>query len=351
MAELDSLFQELVERKASDLHLAVGLPIKMRIDGELRIVRERKLTEDDAERLMREIVSEARWESFLEDRDLDFSCGLSDVVRLRVNYFFHHRGVGAIFRVIPTRILTCEELGVPKAIVNLARLPRGLVLVTGPTGSGKSTTLAALIDTINANAHKHIITIEEPIEYVHEDQSSVIVQREVGVDTASFARALRGAVREDPDVILVGELRDLETVSLTLEAAEMGFLVFGTLHTNSAAKTMDRIVDLFSPERQAGIRITLAASLRGVVSQQLLRRAGGKGRVAVHEILLASQAVANVIREGRSEKLFSIIQAGRGAGMQTMDQALQAAVDAGMIEGKEAWRKAHQKALFERYID
>ena len=351
MAELDTLFRELVERKASDLHLAVGLPIKMRIDGELRVVREKKLTEDDAERLLRELVTESRWENFLEDRDLDFSYGLSDVVRLRVNYFFHHRGVGAIFRVIPTRILTCEELGIPEAVVELAQLPRGLVLVTGPTGSGKSTTLAALVDKINTSRQKHIITIEEPIEFIHEDKNSVIVQREVGVDTASFARALRGAVREDPDVILVGELRDLETVSLTLEAAEMGFLVFGTLHTNSASKTMDRIVDLFSPERQAGIRITLAASLRGVVSQQLLRRANGKGRVAVHEIFLASQAVANVIREGRSEKLFSIIQAGRGAGMQTMDQALQAAVDTGMVEGKDGWRKAHQKALFERYVD
>jgi len=345
--KLDELFKEMVERKASDLHLAVGLPVKMRIHGHLEAVRSEPLTAVDAVEMLQELVTPDQWGQYLEVHDLDFAYQVPDVVRLRANYFVHQGGLGAIFRVIPTKILSCDDLNVPDVVVGLAELRSGMVLVTGPTGSGKSTTLAAMVDHINANFARHIITIEEPVEFVHEDKKSVLLQREVGMNSSSFAGALRAAVREDPDVILVGEMRDRETVALALRAAEMGFMILGTLHTNSAPKTLDRIIDIFPAAEQVAAQISLAASLRGVVSQQLLRRVSGKGRVAAFEVLVGSMAVSNAVREGDTAKIYSIIQSGRGLGMETMDDALKTLVNAGAVELDEARRKAHDKGKFD----
>ena len=347
MPRLDELFEEMVERKASDLHLAVGLPVKMRIHGHLEAVREGPLSAMDAAEMLQELVEPDQWTRYLEHHDLDFAYQVPEVVRLRANYFVHQGGLGAIFRVIPTKILSCEDLNVPDIVVSLASVRSGMVLVTGPTGSGKSTTLAAMIDHVNANAARHIITIEEPVEFIHQDKKSVVLQREVGMHSSSFAGALRAAVREDPDVIMVGEMRDRETVSLALRAAEMGFMILGTLHTNSAAKTLDRVIDIFPAAEQGAAQIALAASLRGVISQQLLRRVSGKGRVAAFEILVGSLAVSNALREGDTAKIYSIIQAGRGLGMETMDDALATLVNAGAVELDEARRKAHDKGKFD----
>ncbi len=347
MPLLDALFEEMVERKASDLHLAVGLPIKMRIHGHLEPVRTEDLTAVDAVEMLQELVNPEQWGRYLEEHDLDFAYQVPGVVRLRANYFVHQGGLGAIFRVIPTRILSCEDLNVPDVVVGLAEVRSGMVLVTGPTGSGKSTTLAAMVDHINTNFARHIITIEEPVEFVHEDKKSVILQREVGMNASSFAGALQAATREDPDVILVGEMRDRETVALALRAAEMGFMILGTLHTNSAAKTLDRIIDIFPAAEQVAAQISLAASLRGVVSQQLLRRVSGKGRVAAFEVLVGSLAVSNAVREGDTAKIYSIIQSGRGLGMETMDDSLRTLVNAGAVELDEARRKAHDKGKFD----
>jgi len=322
MAAIDPLLKRLVQAGASDLHLAVGLPIKMRVGGELEVLRERPLTDEEAERLLREVCGERRWKRFVDRKDLDFAYGVPGLVRLRASYLQTGRGLAAVFHTVPDRVATCEELGLPPQVVAMADAPRGLVLVTGPTGSGKSTTLAAMIDRINARATRHIILLEDPIEFLHNDQRSMIVQREIGTHAASFARALRAAVREDPDVILVGELRDAETMALALDAAEMGFLVFGTLHTNGAARSMDRIIDMFPPARQPAARLALASCLRGVVSQLLLRTADGQGRVAVHEVLTVTPGVRNLVRAGDSAKLRSAMQSGRSQGMQTLDQAL-----------------------------
>ncbi|MBM4370156.1 MAG: type IV pilus twitching motility protein PilT [Deltaproteobacteria bacterium] len=347
MPRLDELFRDMVARKASDLHLAVGVQPKMRIHGHLEPVRERELDAAEAGELLSELVAPEQWSRFLEHHDLDFAHQVPGVVRLRANYFVHQGGLGAVFRVIPTEILSCEDLNLPETVVSLAELRSGMVLVTGPTGSGKSTTLAAMLDHINAQHARHIITIEEPVEFVHRDRKSVVVQREVGVHAASFSGALRAAVREDPDVIMVGEMRDRETVSLALRAAEMGFLIFGTLHTNSAAKTIDRIIDIFPASEQGAARISLASSLRGVVSQQLLRRVSGKGRVAAFEILVGTLAVTNAVREGDTAKLYSIIQSGRGLGMETMDDALRTLVSCGAVTLEEARRKAIDKSKFD----
>jgi len=344
VAELDKLFAMMTERKASDLHLAVGVPIKMRIHGQLEVIVPEPLGEIEAEEMLRELVTLDQWERFRRTRDLDFAHEVPGLVRLRGNYFHHYGGIGAVFRIIPTRILSCSDLGVPRAIVDLACTPRGMVLVTGPTGSGKSTTLAAMVDYINSNMRRHIITIEEPIEFLHEDKLSVIVQREVGVNARTFEEALRGALREDPDVILVGEMRDRETVSLALTASEMGFLVLGTLHTNGAAKTIDRVVDIFPAPQQPAARLALSASLKGVISQQLLRRWNGEGRVAAYEILIGSMALSTMIREGDSSQITSLIQAGKSRGMQTMDQALAELVKNGVVSIDEAARKAHDKS-------
>jgi len=348
--KLDRLFRELTTRGASDLHLAVGLPIKLRIHGHLEVVRTTPLKAEDAESLMRELVTQEQWASFNQTHDLDFAYGIPGVVRLRANYFRHQGGLGAIFRVVPNDVMTCEQLGLPPSVVKMVECRQGLILVTGPTGSGKSTTLAALIDAINQRQYKHIITIEEPIEFLHSDHRSVVVQREIGTHAESFPTALRAAVRQDPDVILVGELRDTETMALALTAAEMGFLVLGTLHTGSAAKAIDRIVDLFPAGLQAGVRSRVSLCLRGVVAQILVRTADGMGRIALHEVLVGSPAVANIIREASSAKLYSVIQAGAGKGMQTMDQSLMAAVKAVKITPDEAWRRARDKTLFERLL-
>ena len=349
MPWLDSVFAELPKKKASDLHLAADAPLKVRILGELEVMDERPIPMVEVVRIMKELVSADDWERFQKAGELDFGYGLPGTVRLRAHYFIHHGGPGAVFRTITNRVPQLHELKLPAAISKLASLRRGLVLVTGPTGCGKSTTLAALIDAINSRSKRHIITIEEPVEYVHQDRHSIIVQREVGKHVASFSAAVRAAVRQDPDVILVGEMRDPQTMALALEAARTGFLVFGTLHTNGAAKAIDRIVDFFSPERQNAIRQTMAATLRAVVSQLLLRDRTGRARYAVAEILMVNQAAQTLIREGKVAQLYSLMQRSSGEGMITMDQALLKAVQSKRASPHEAWRRAQDKSLFEAY--
>ena len=349
MARLDPFFTRIGELDASDLHLVAGFPVKMRVDGELQVVDARPLDGQSLEAMMRELVTPARWSRFEERWSLDFSYAAPDGIRLRASYLRHQGGLAAIFRTIPPRVRSAQELGLPEPVFRFARLRRGLVLVTGPTGSGKSTTLAALVDLINAESARHIVLIEDPIEFVHRDRRSFVVQREVGSHASSFARALRAAVREDPDVILVGELRDEETMGLALEAAEMGFLVFGTLHTSGAAKTVDRVIDIFDQPRQPAARLTLSSTLAGVVSQLLLPRADGPGRVAIHEVLVGTPAVRNALRNADVAKLHSMIQTGASFGMQTMDQGLTEALRQGLIHGRHAWAKAADKGPFARW--
>ena len=300
--------------------------------------------------MRRELTSDAQWEEYSGCGDLDFAYGLEGVARFRANFLRQENGAGAVFRIIPERIVALDDLGLPKAIEALAHLRSGLVLVTGPTGSGKSTTLAAIIDKINTTYRRHIVTIEDPVEFVHANKLSVFSQREVGHDTVSFAAALRAAIRQDADVILVGEMRDLETIAMAITAAEMGALVFGTLHTNGAANTIDRLVDAFPAEEQAQVRVTLAESLAGVVSQLLLKTADGQGRLAVNEILLKTPGLPNIIREGNTPMLTSIIQGGRAQGMQLMDDALMGLVEAKRISARDAYMKATDKARFESLI-
>ncbi len=348
MSAMQKLLARLQGEGGSDLHLAAGLPPRMRLKGSLEAIDGWRSVDDESLRiLLREITSEDQWEAFETEKDLDFAYGIPGVARFRANYFFQERGVGAVFRVIPEEILSLEALGLPASVERFAHLDRGLVLVTGPTGSGKSTTLAAIIDKINDTYAKHIVTIEDPVEFVHPNKKSVFSHREVGVHADSFGPALRGALRQDADVVLVGEMRDYETISLALTAAEMGSLVFGTLHTNSAAKTIDRVVDAFPADEQPQARLSLSESLAGVVSQLLLRGADGTGRCAANEILIRTPALANVIREGNTPMLLSIIQAGRNEGMQTMDDALLALVQEGRIDPEDAYRKATEKARFE----
>lgn len=349
MPELDHLFKKLKNQKASDLHLLVGNPIKMRIDGDLESVSKKPMTSRKLTKILQELVSKEQWSQFLSNHELDFSYALPDVMRLRGSYFMTEQGLGAVFRIIPEHIPSIKTLGIPKAVTKFSNLESGLVLVTGPTGSGKSTTLAALIDLINTNQSKHIILIEDPTEYVHHDKKSFLAQREVGTHTASFSRAIRGAMRQDPDVILVGEIRDEETMSLTLEAAEKGVLVLGTLHTNGAARAVARVIDLFPASRQLAAKLALANSLRGVVSQLLVRKASGKGRIAIHEILIADRAVTNLVRTGDNNKLHSAIQLGKKIGMKTMDDALEAALKEELITGETVYAKATDKQRFNKY--
>jgi twitching motility protein PilT len=352
MARIDELFLYLKEKQGSDLHLAAGLEPRVRVHGALEPVAERSpLSHDELLPLLREIVSEEDWNEYLSSGDLDFAYGLAGVARFRANFLRQENGCGAVFRIIPEKIVPLEDLNLPQAIAGLAHLQQGLVLVTGPTGSGKSTTLAAIIDCINSTYPKHIVTIEDPVEFVHQNKLSVFSQREVGSDTESFGAALRAAIRQDADVILVGEMRDLETISLAITAAEMGALVFGTLHTNGAANTIDRLIDAFPADEQAQIRTTLAESIAGIVSQLLLRTADGRGRCAVNEILLKTSGLPNVIREGNTPMITSIIQAGRAQGMQLMDDALMALVEQGRITPREAYMKASNKARFEGMIE
>ncbi|MEB2344888.1 MAG: type IV pilus twitching motility protein PilT [Deltaproteobacteria bacterium] len=350
MGSLTEMLVALREQGGSDLHLAAGQPPRMRRKGSLDPIEGAAPLDDAGVRaLLREIATPAQWESYEQQNDLDFAYGIPGVARFRANYFAHENGAGAVFRIIPEEILTLEELALPKAAHSFAHLDRGLVLVTGPTGSGKSTTLAAIINEINEAYAKHVLTIEDPIEFVHPNKRCVFSHREVGIHSRGFAPALRAALREDADVILVGEMRDYETISLALAAAEMGALVFGTLHTNGAAKTIDRVIDAFPADEQPQARLSLSESLAGVVSQQLLRTADGKGRCAANEVLIRTSGLANVIREGNTPMLLNIMQSGKAAGMQTMDDALLALVQANRIRPADAYFKATDKARFEQY--
>jgi twitching motility protein PilT len=352
MARLHELFHYCQAHRASDLHLVAGLEPRVRRAGHLEAVAGwATLTDAELRTLLREIVSQDQWREFEESGDLDFAYGLEGVARFRGNFLEQEAGASAVFRAIPQDIIPLEALQLPPAIERLAHLPRGLVLVTGPTGSGKSTTLAAIIDRINRTYRKHVVTIEDPVEFVHQDRECVFSQREVGTDTDGFSGALRGALREDADVVLVGEMRDLETISLAITAAEMGTLVFGTLHTNGTANTIDRLIDAFPADQQAQVRITLSESLAAVVSQLLLPTPDGKGRVAVNEILLKGSGLPNVIREGNTPMIRSLIQGGRAEGMQLMDDALAALVERGVVTGRDAYFKATEKARFEQYLE
>lgn len=348
MARIDELLRQLKDQGGSDLHLAAGIAPRMRTHGNLAPAEGWEVLSDDSLReIVREISSDEDWRDYEACGDLDFAYELEGVARFRANYFVQEGGAGAVFRIIPEEILSIEDLKLPKTVRSLCDLKEGLVLITGPTGSGKSTTLAAVIDHINRNYSKHIVTIEDPVEFVHENRRSVLSHREVGTHTHGFSPALRAAIRQDADVVLVGEMRDRETIGLAITAAEMGMLVFGTLHTNSATKTVDRIVDAFPASEQNQIRVSLSESLTGVVSQLLLPTADGRGRCAVHEILLRTQGLANVIREGNTPMLNSIIQSGKGVGMQSMDDALFALAKDGIIRPNDAYMKAANKARFE----
>jgi twitching motility protein PilT len=342
---IDDLFDIIVERNASDLHLQEGQPPKMRLHGDIQKMRDEVLTHAEMEQMLSEVVGPKRWEKYVKSGDVDCAYELSAAARFRCNLHKQLHGHGGIFRLIPNKIATLEQLKVPQVIKRFANIRGGLVLVTGPTGSGKSTTLAALIDYINSSYARHIITIEEPIEFVHPNKISIITQREVGEDTPSFASGLKNAMREDADVVLVGEMRDLETIALALTAAETGMLVFGTLHTNNARKTVDRMIDVFPSSQQPQVRTMLASSLRGIVAQLLLKKKSG-GRVAVNEILMSNNAVSSIIREGAVEKLTDVLISGKGEGMQFMDDAINSLLQQDVITAEEAYMKAIDKGRF-----
>jgi twitching motility protein PilT len=339
----------MLERGGSDLHLTIGLPPKARLSGALTPLADEPFTAVQMEALLKEICPPHRWTQFLEKKDLDLAHEIPGLARFRANFLYNHWGQAAVLRQIPAKILSFDELKLPPALKTLCNLREGLVVVTGPTGSGKSTTLAAMIDYINDTSARHIITIEDPIEFVHKDKQCVIVHREVGDHTGSFAAALKGAMRHDPDIVLVGEMRELETIKLALSCASMGMLVFGTLHTNNAPKTIDRIINAFPADEQNQVRVMLAGCLAGVVSQ-LLCRAQPKGRCAVHEILLQHEALPNTIRSGQINNIRAIIEGGGADGMTTMDQSLMARIKDGRISGKEAYMKAANKAAFTQFL-
>jgi twitching motility protein PilT len=345
---IDPLFRAMVDAKASDLHLCVGSPPIVRRDGHMQPLdpAAAPLTGEGLIQLLGPIMPEKNRTEFKERHDTDFAYEIQGLARFRANVFADRKGPGAVFRVIPSKILTAEQLGLSPAIMQLCQLNKGLVLVTGPTGSGKSTTLCAMIDYINRTRQDHVITIEDPIEFVHNNQKCLINQREVHTHTQSFKDALRAALREDPDIVLVGELRDLETVAIAIETAETGHLVFGTLHTTTAASTVDRLVDQFPSDRQAQIRIMLSESLRGVIAQNLCRKIGG-GRVAALEVLIATQAITNLIREGKTFQIPSIMQVGKATGMVTLNDALMELVTKKLVAPDEAYSKAVDKGGFE----
>src|SRR3989440_5125556 len=350
MAYLDQFLSVIVKHGGSDLHFAEGQPPKMRVHGDIMPIRAEALSREEAIQMMSEICGARNWETFEQRGDLDFAYEMDEASRFRSNYFKQSNGYGATFRLIPTRIATLEDLGIPLVVRDFANLRGGLVLVTGPTGSGKTTTQAALIDYINQNFAKHVVTIEEPIEFVHDNKRSTITQREVPTNSSSFAAGLKAALREDTDIVLVGEMRDLETVSLALTAAETGLLVFGTLHTNNARKTVDRMVDVFPAPRQPQTRAMLANSLRGVLAQLLLKKADGSGRVAVNEILVSNPAVSAIIREGATQKLQDVIVSGKAQGMQFMDDAIFAHLQNGTVTAHEAFMKAIDKNRFKQFL-
>jgi twitching motility protein PilT len=349
MSRVDAFLELLVKQAGSDLHLVSGNPPRIRLYGEIHPIKYRELTESETEDLLFEIMSERVKQGFTTTGGADFAYELPGVSRFRVNAFRHFGGIGAVFRAIPSAIIDLDTLNMPPVLKALARQRKGLILVAGPTGSGKSTTLAAMIDFINTERKGHIITIEDPVEHVHTHKSCLISQREVGDHTDSFAGALRSALREDPDVILVGEMRDLDTISLAVTAAEMGILILATLHTNGAAAAIDRIINVFPPGEEPYIRAMLSTSLCGVVSQQLVKTADNRGRLAAVETLINNSAASNIIREGKTEQLETVIQGGALQGMQSIDTALRRLLDEKLISGEEAYRKARLKSNFEQY--
>ncbi|HLG15263.1 MAG TPA: type IV pilus twitching motility protein PilT [Blastocatellia bacterium] len=347
MPAIDNLFREMPERNASDLHIVVGRPPMFRISGELIETEYDRLTPAAAKELLYEMLAPGQRERIEKELDLDFAYEIEGLARFRANILHQQRGLGGVFRLIPSKILTLKDLGMPDIVRKLSEATGGLILVTGPTGSGKSTTLAAMVNHINETRDAHILTVEDPLEFIHEPKRCLITQREVGAHTMDFASALRVAGRQDPDIILVGEMRDLETISLALTAAACGLLVFGTLHTNSAIKTVDRLIDAYPADEQNQVRAMLADCLRGVVAQQLVKTPDGK-RCAAVEVLLGGKALSNIIREGKTSMIPSYMQSGTGEGMQTMDQALMALVQAGKIKPEDAAMKAMDKSQFER---
>jgi len=350
MARIDAFFKLVNEQKASDLHLVSGQQPVLRVRGDLERVKYKILDDDELRSMLYEITPEDKIKVFEETGDLDFAYEIPGMARYRANYFRQKNGIGAVFREIPSEILSVEQLGLPPVISRLAMLPRGLVLVTGPTGSGKSTTLAAIVDEANRKRKDHIITVEDPIEFVHTSKNCVVNHREVGTHTKSFSSALRAALREDPDIILVGEMRDLETIRLAIEAAATGHLVFSTLHTTSAAKTVDRVIEVFPTGEQPQIRSTLADGLRAVVSQALFKRIDIKGRCAIQEILIATHAVRAMIREAKTHQIPSAMQTGKKYGMQTLDDGIAARLHAGQISPDEAYMKCVDKEKFKPYL-
>lgn len=346
MAKIDAFFKLMNEQGASDLHLASGQPPALRIRGDIERIKYKVLDNDDLRGMLYEIAPEQKIKLFEESGDVDFGYEIPGLARYRANFFMQKNGVGAVFREIPSAIMTAKQLGLPEVVSKLATLPRGLVLVTGPTGSGKSTTLAAVVDVANRARKDHIITVEDPIEFVHQSQGCIVNHREVGIHTASFSAALRGALREDPDIILVGEMRDLETISLAVEAASTGHLVFSTLHTSSAYKTVDRVIEVFPSSEQPLIRSTLSDGLRAVIAQVLFKRIDRKGRVVALEILIANPAVRNLIREGKTHQIPSMIQTGKKYGMILLDDSIMGLYTKGMVSAEEAYAKANDKGRF-----
>jgi twitching motility protein PilT len=350
MARIDAFFKLMHEQKASDLHLVAGQQPCLRVRGEMERVKFKVLDNDELKGMLYEITPEDKIKTFEETGDVDFAYEIPGLARYRSNFFQQNLGIGAVFREIPSEIQSVQQLGLPPVVAKLGMLPRGLVLVTGPTGSGKSTTLAAIIDEANEKRKDHIITIEDPIEFVHRSKNCIVNQREVGIHTKSFTAALRGALREDPDIILVGEMRDLETISLAIEAAATGHLVFATLHTTSAAKTVDRIIEVFPAEQQAQIRSTLADGIRAVVAQNLLKRVDIPGRVVCPEILIATHAVRALVRENKTYQIPTAIQTGKKYGMQSLDDAIMAQLKANRISGDEAYMKCEDKEKFRPFL-
>jgi twitching motility protein PilT len=350
MAKIDAFFKLMHEQGASDLHLVSGQPPALRIRGDMERIKYKVLENDELKAMLYEIAPESKINQFEETGDIDFGYEIPGVARYRSNFFMQKNGCGAVFRQIPEEIMTAEQLGLPNVISKLASLPRGLVLVTGPTGSGKSTTLAAIVDVANRTRKDHIITVEDPIEFVHQSQGCIINHREVGIHTKSFSAALRGALREDPDIILVGEMRDLETISLAIEAASTGHLVFGTLHTMSAPKTIDRIIEVFPATEQAQIRSTLSDGIRAVISQVLFKRIDKKALCVALEILIATPAARNLIREGKTHQIPSVIQTGKKYGMMLLDDAIMELYEKGWISADDAYLKANDKGRFRNFI-
>jgi twitching motility protein PilT len=350
MARIDALFRIMREQGASDLHLSTGSPPIFRLHGEMTRLNGKSLSHEELKTILFEILTEKQRLDFDTRHDLDFAYEIPALARFRCNLFMQHKGIAGVFRIIPANIMTADDLNLPEGVRKMTMLKKGLVLVTGPTGSGKSTTLAAMIDLINSTRKEHILTLEDPLEFIHESKQSLLNQRQIGEHSESFAAALRAALREDPDVILLGEMRDLETISLALTAAETGHLVFGTLHTSSASKTIDRIIDAFPSDGQEQVRTMLSESLKGVVCQQLLKSADGKGRLAAMEIMVGTPAIANLIREGKTFQIPSIIQTAKKDGMQLMDQNILDLMMMKRVTPEEAYRCAKEKKQFEAHL-